>query len=1485
MRIQLIQRKVDIGSEIKVKSQTEGEVSGVLTDLGVDYIILNRTKGDIILESKTIVSVECLGAPAEPGSSDEVISEELNIEQTDASILADNNLGLEVSIKTDPVLKELINIKKRLNNFDESNVLELKPPDITFPASELTDWRATDVSGKWVSIKNKYDNAKKINELSDQYGRIKPIRSELETIIKRFPESPTLKRVLAYFYSLSGDWGNTLQNYQEAAIQSKQADDWFSLAVSALKLNRKELTCYSLEQYFHEHAIINDHKAWVIYANLMGTFNNTSAFREYCKNDVLVDEENLNILLDTAIYLLNNTVNEASARNIIQKRLEVASSKPLLEQACQLLNGEPVESYRYFLEEFRNVETSLKDKLTKHISSNTAKKPTPRTTSSKKKQTQKKQTQKKQTPKKHPLYTQAKDADENGNLEEAVEIYWKCLTQNVNYESVINDLAGVLLRLKRPEEAVEILEKYREKKRNKVPPAINNQLINCYGHTKEYGKSINLLNFSLSHTRHSEKQFQIRVQIANSYNMLGEHHKAIEQLTHLQKMRPDNITVQHNLAISLSKEGHYVKAKEVLQAIQKTSPDMKTAELLETIEKVEKGNSNPDIEFSTELSRFDLFHLERCEFASVPGIRVWEGKYVGNAVQGKKDIKNAEDYAKSHQTIRPEDRSRYYLAAARIYFDLEDYNEFLYRYLCRCFSSMGDDARDKSLDLDTIRGYYNEALRVYDVIYDDEDRIEEQDAGNALSRFLFSYLGKDNIPRSSPQHTTLEAQKGYIVKAITKVISDHEHVNEVFDAIGFLLNSRYAKNHILPCLYNDSDLSKKALTYLQNNEIDISNPVTSQDDFDRLWNRLIREKVEKEAIILGKFDEIKSNFEFTTISLEVNIQHVKNIRSVLFFKLDHDYIDTLLELLAEALVLCNEISFEAQADRCNELEKRCTVLLTGIEKNPTSLSIEKIRPIIEVIQNRVDEHLKSLYETSRPKLELRLDSDTYTPKDEKINVQIVIENEKGRMAANLLELIIQDNNTLFSITDHEIKLGKSLRGGEQHIQKVILNLTDQDEKAFSLSFHVIYNTSEDKEPTPTQSETRRIRIGSEDKFKTIQNPYSVYAKGLEVDDDAMFFGRKELVNEIKNSIQNAGDHSKCVLVYGQYRSGKSSLRLYLKKRFMEDYSEAPLLVVDLGNIDAIEDSASTNPFLYQLFDHIIKSLNKTIEDKVEKSNFSSLSYEFHQESHSEESVKDTITQEKFISIISDLKKALHKEWGIQQVVLLMDEFQEIYDKILDEKLDPGFMKTWKGFLQKNLFSAVLVGQQVMAKFRDRFSNEFAAMQHKEVTYLTKNEAEQLITKPILVDGQSRYRERSIERILELTACSPYYIQIICDRLVNHMNNVVFASWVTEADVEEVTTNLIEEYDRADFHNLLASGDKSEYAISEDDALIVLSAIAKGSNKITNLCPKNEINCTRTPSVSVDVILDDLIDRKVIELDKGCYRIKVDLFKKWLIFRG
>ena len=1549
MQTQLIQKKVQIGSQVEFTLMTGNQVSGLLKEISLEHVTVDAAKGEMTILVDSIIGVQSLNDINAVESSSNIpdldnqinTSESSNSEsskievkdstdsslsQVEASDDADANKELtnpvpgeveasddtdanpestaslpkevEVSDDTDAnaelianfeeqASEKLSEIEKQFNNQIETAKLELDPPDLTFPAEELTGWQSTTVAGEWIRIKNKYENAQKINELSPKFGRIQPLVIELKSLIRRFPNSPSLKRVFAYFYALSDNWQEAAQIYQRIAITSGNANDWFNVAVSALRENKEELACYSLEKCFYEISVIDVLEVWYVYISLIEKFSNLSAFRELCRrheNDVTKNE--IAVLLDAAIYLLKKKVTTELAIEVIQKRIKGEPIGALLKEVYQKLGGQSTEAYRQFLTEFMNGMIAS-EKATQPIISeyseniNAIKEHGHHIIPQKRDQEMLEE----------DPYTSAKRADlEEKDLEKAEQLYRKCIRRNIRHDSAIKDLAMVLVRLDRPGEAVELLEEKRPAIEDKQ--SLDNTLITVYPAAGQYEKAIDLLSKTLKQTSEKGKRVYLYFQIASNRIKLGNYAGAEKQFRQVLKLSPYNITAQRSLALCLSKQYHYIEAEKLLKQIQRNSPDRKTAALLEAVERARRtgeftldDDSIIEIEttlsyFSGELSKFAQFFLERCTFDGVSLERVNEGKYIGSKKDFRHDIGRLEDIAKQLGTRRPRDRGHYYLSAARIYFDLGGDPDFFYKYLCRSFASRGDAAVSENKHLDTIQEWYCEALTVYDG--DRSRNKDEQDAVNSLLRYLYSTLGHTRI-RLTPNTPAID-------KVVRDVVENHPNTEKVFDAIVYLiLHSRYAADKILNRLYSNESLRLRALQYLESMGAPISQSTERFNDFVRPWNVLRDKEFNKARAISNKL-RLLDNFELTTASLEDNIILAADIRSNLFFRLDEQRIGELQKLLETALELCKQGTFEERERFCIQLRSHCQTLCREIEESPTKLSVEDVYPIIEVIQGKTNTFLEELYETSKPQLTLRLPMESYVPDtDRNIEVQLVLENERGRSPAESLELIIQKDEAFFTVTEPDIKQNESLRGGEQSILTVPLRVTPSalQSRTFSLPLYARYRTrAEEPDQTPVQNFS--IRLYLEDEFEKIKNPYAAYAEGGIVGDAEMFYGREELIQNIAQAIRESRTQSKCVLVFGQKRSGKSSVLYHLKEALQE---EKDLLILDLENIATIlgEDSDQGEESKISLLNQILKSilteLEYVIEDRVDKGFIPlNLPIPCDQEFYSHPN-----PQQCFVDIFKGFKRQISKQgdWRGMGVVLLIDEFQYIYDRIVDGKIPASFMQSWKALLQANYFHAVLVGQDVMPKFKASFPNEFGTTQDERVTYLKPDEARKLIDEPIRIggkQGESRYREQAIERILELTAGSPFYIQMLCNRLVEYMN-VKHAGLVTEADVEQVKNELIHDVNALGldkFDNLINSGDTSADAISDEDALKVLKAIADNSSR-TDPCHRDRIDCeTSSP---VDTILDDLEKRDVVKRHEQSYQIQVGLFKEWLIVNG
>lgn len=1374
------------------------------------------------------------------------MSQKLNEQTTPDQIQApespDSNMEMEDSVGLEErVSKRVVEIENQFNAEIQTATIELEPPVLTFSGiiEELPNWQNTNVVRDWHPIENQYKNAEKIGELDPKFGRIQRIVEDTKSLVKRFPRYSVLKRVLAYFCSVSENWDEAFRYYQESAIISKKADDWLGVALSALKLNKENLVFYSLEEYFYEKPTVDKPKIWYVFVKFLEKFNNLQTFRDLCAGLCAIEnikDDEIEFLFKTAIYLLKKTSNEKFALELIHKSIKGESPKDLLEKACQKFDIQSSESYNLFSQVYEEFLEKYK-----YTDNN--------------------------------LYHEAKKAEQSGNLALAELLYQECIRRNFRRDTSIKDLASVLTRLERYEAAVKLLKENGAMVKNKQ--ALDNHLAH------------------------------ILWQHANDCIKGEDYEKANFLFEEVDKLRPGSITVKRNRAFCLSKQGEYDLAKSILNKIQDTSPDAKTAELLYAIETIKDSGREFFIEYddiiSRDLSNRDLserdlsdfanFFLERCMLEGTPQGGRRGVKYKGTTEEIERDINTLEGLAKGQGYENPRGRSLYLLSAARVYFDVGN-DRNAYPYLCRSFTSMGDDARNNR-NLDTAREWYYEALRAYDRRYTGvQPRILEQDAVYALSRFLLSYLGYGiTVPdHRDESESRLTQQVKSIESTVELVVRDHQEKDKVFDAIVYLLGSQFAEDYILKCLYKKPELRDESLKYLRSKGLATSNSVRSLEKFTSLWRQLRNINFNEAASVSIDLKLLREKFDLSTDWLENIIKHVEDIPLKLFFELDQSRVTSLWDILKkDALDLCKAERFHDLNHLCNRIDNYCQFLLEAIEKEPTKLSTVDIRPIVEIIQKKVKDRLTDRSETLKPQVTLDLSVKSYPPNsNQQIDVRIAVKNESGRSSAEELQLVIDEDEKFYKVTKLDVKLNESLPGGELKVLEVPLQLTSDAvrTRAFTLLVYATYRTHTG-ELGETSIHRFPISLYLENEFQSIENHYNV-GSGI-VKDGKMFVGRTELINNIAQTIHRYRAQSECVLIYGQKRSGKSSILHHLESALKEMSKD--LLILNIGNILESVGYPGSDPerdFLFLILEQLQLVINaKQNRDRVPALDFQTPNFTEFRNTHNPR-LYFRQTFDKFKQCISE-----SEGWSDVHLVLLVDEFQHIYGLFVDGKIDKSFMDSWKALLEKNYFNVVLVGQDVMPKFKERFPNQLIIARDERITYLTDQYAKELIENPTRIgdwkEGESRYCEQSVQQIIDLTAGSPFYIQIICYHLVNHLNNQK-SNWVTDAHVDYIKNELIRNgmeniaLNKESFDNLISSGDTSQDAISGENALKVLKMIADNSDR-TNSCTRNSIVCADLSTTEVDTILGDLVKREVIERDSGNYRIRVGLFKEWLLVNG
>ncbi len=251
--------------------------------------------------------------------------------------------------------------------------------------------------------------------------------------------------------------------------------------------------------------------------------------------------------------------------------------------------------------------------------------------------------------------------------------------------------------------------------------------------------------------------------------------------------------------------------------------------------------------------------------------------------------------------------------------------------------------------------------------------------------------------------------------------------------------------------------------------------------------------------------------------------------------------------------------------------------------------------------------------------------------------------------------------------------------------------------------------------------------------------FNPYVAGAPVLNEDMFFGRRELVDRILQTI-----HNNSLLIYGERRIGKTSIQHQLKKRLeqLDDpgYAFFPVYV-DLQGTPEDRFFQTIAEDIFQELAPVVGEMEPTYKTMAEYS---------HRD---------------FTRDLRAVMRLLQEETTKQvKLVLLIDEVDELnaYDPRINQKLRSLFMKNFA----ENLV-AVVSGVEIKKQWQREGSPWYNFFEEIEMKPFTPHEARQLIQRPIarifsLDDGV-------VDRIISLTGGRPYLIQKLCIALITRLH--------------------------------------------------------------------------------------------------------------------
>lgn len=1065
-----------------------------------------------------------------------------------------------------------------------------------------------------------------------------------------------------------------------------------------------------------------------------------------------------------------------------------------------------------------------------------------------------------------PLYKKAREYHEAKEYDKAVEAYKKAIKANQKAESAVKDLGMLLVFLSKksmdPNEGLEYLLEARTL-------------------LETYKKLLPENSVTMSYL----ENFYYSIRDFAAFKDVAE--KLLKSLDE-NKDGPRYVFLLNKLAAVYIKEGNTDKARELVNKALDIYPASSGASSLLSI--IDAPSTKIDARIEEEIETYDSPNTDFESFHDVlsPFIEETLEKYddydgVKEKDRGNFNVKTLSDIRALIKTFddkkfagRPSDRARYLLTEGKLMQLLEPDNTFgLRSVMARYCNDMAKIHIYNSSSIDVIRFYYSESFS-----------LEEKYSATAQQA---SYYLLTNIYEG--KKLSEEINKNPSVDSVLKLVLTGPFDPKKWESIlSLCLYNKQIFVQIVGKFFENKVFFNQSLEAFKHFDISVGE-IPNLESYKSVWNQLRQKRLEEYRIAIASLKSLSSTNNVEELSIRLS----ENLLSILrdwMCHIDVVRIQSIHKTIAPALDKYHKASgFRNKQLNCHEAENLISQLIDEIYKLPTKLSYEGILPLLVKAMDSLHESYDSIVASSKPTPKISLLRANSVVDQMLVPLQIEVSIDKDSSPIYNVSLQIVNNEEIQSTDDDSVTAFLGLiEGGDSHIFKRTVKVSDYviEKKAIAFDVKCTYINSGEAN---TITSSLALHLYNPEDFKPIPNKYAAVAESGPLSADSeMFYGQKRYIKTVVDTIIESP--SKQVIIYGQKRSGKSSVL----NRIEQELTAARAFCVQFS-MGKIVRNMSDVAFYYKILSEIDDSLEAIREDGGIAPDFSIPSRSEFQN----EDVENPL--ETFTKYMRQFKRACQRTegWKDRRLVVLIDEFTYMYGAIKLKRISPTIMMQWKAITQdeKAQFSAVLVGQDVVPAFKKEpyARNAFGVINDIRLSYLDEDDARDLIVKPILDNGTSRYSDKAVELIMDYTACNPYYIQIFCSYLVNFMNEKHYNS-VTEADVLDVASSLItgvKALDSAKFENLLSSGETDNEDDSEgtfvDDAIksysdeqveTVLKGVAKASS--TKVWASRGDIVTSLDFETEEGILDQLYSRDVVDRkdDKLYYRIKVRLYKEWLL---
>lgn len=1110
---------------------------------------------------------------------------------------------------------------------------------------------------------------------------------------------------------------------------------------------------------------------------------------------------------------------------------------------------------------------------------------------------------------------QGRKAVLKGALDEAEQKILYALENGGNVDTLIGDI--ITLYLRQPDKlqkAVALLDQYE----GCIP--IEKELnlkIQVHDKLKNYTILCKLYEQAIQHAKNISQKAHYLFRLVGVYMELGKYEEALEtcrrwdNLYHQNRFTMEGVKLQkvvgnieRKKAVCFYHTGRMEEAERIATDLVRINPSDAVANAILSGTLVDRFTSEDYVvydedtlrdnlpgDMQSQLSSFVHSMIQSSDIGVVLKSKdIKEGKYTGDINRAKEDV----EFLLGKRGLTLKGRSENLFAACKIIEQVEQREgaavwsaNYCCRLAGRAMASWGDYMVTQSgRQLDTTRMAYLFSLRV---LRSNKNGME-QDWINSYNRYLKSYfLGKNELEAYISQQTNSREKDGINADVFADRYLPDVLVGEF--VVGILEMLRILEDHgewrhvLIGDLYHKSEELRHAV-WKQLNAL-LNRKGKNTESFEEFRDKLmeaISYTERRRNLMHDTLEQIQRTFlEEMLLQEQLDKLEPGNWQGLLN-ALDMSRVGRVYQVIRRTQDYFVNVDFESRGDCLRVSLTELKDIIQDIQAEPTDLCYDELLPFLESLNGKLVETQNRLYREFRPQLTWRESVAPFYTQDRMVQIQLLVKNAANYQAAELLHIhdVTGSDITYF----RECDASCNLRGGEEREFIVVLQIGEEAQRvgSFSMELHYAYKYSDTSQSVASEEKSweSTFVIRDED-FAPLKNPFKEHI-GNKMTDASMFYGRSGMIGQIMEMIclpnSERMNYGRAVSLYGQTRTGKSSLMYHLKEGLKEKYGER-ILIWDMANIGEIKVGEDANDylvnFLYTMLDIGAEAIDENsricaaVEEKgleppldlIMEKPFSAMNY--------------------FTSYMRKLNHVLQENNCI--IVLFIDEFTYLHGQIKSGKLSEDFMKFWKAFLQNYCVFAIVAGQDDMPEFMREYQNEFACMELRKITYLDEVSAKRLIQEPLERANNKDHifrEDGSVDMLYKLTSGSAFLAIILCSNLVEYLNDKG-ARMVTRGIVDDFLRSRVlgaaSFLEEAHFEAQLQ--ERGHRELDQANKEILLS-IARQSQS-TGHARIDRIVYPNAKQEELEGLLQRLVDRNVlIRQGRDEYKIQVELLEKWLI---